>query len=116
MSNNFFGGFHFNICSPGLPYKIRNVNISPQKHESSHPCLGLIGKKQHAALHYNTTKLLGESLHLRKNKESFPVSITQVQGHAKLHLLKEPITHRAVTSYRFPFLHSNFNPSNQVRK
>lgn len=46
-----------------------------------------------------------------KIKKNLPVSITQVQEHAATALAKGTnLTHRAalVTSYRFPFLHSNF--------
>lgn len=47
------------------------------------------------------------------------MSITQVEGHATTVLAEGTNhTHRAATapSYRFPFLHSNFIPSKQIRK
>lgn len=47
------------------------------------------------------------------------MSVTQVEGHATTVLAEGTNhTHRAATapSYRFPFLHSNFIPSKQIRK
>lgn len=70
---------------------IRNINISPQKHKSvaSESWTDWQKVLQHAALHYSTTNIWGGGwgglhckLSLSQKKWSFPVSITQGQGHA----------------------------------
>lgn len=71
----------------------------------SHPSLRPMGKKQHAALHSDKTNIWGNStvsLHLRENKESLPVSITQVQGHATTALAEGTNHTQSSNSNHFP--------------